>query len=132
MSLNKKHELMQIAKTVSRELRINSTEAEKIFWAAARNRKILNKKFFRQYPIFYDLTGSESFFIADFFCFEEKLIIEIDGKIHEYQLKKDTARTDILNSLGIKVIRFKNEMIKRNLAGVLEIVKENLTRPKLS
>ena len=39
-------------------------------------------KFYRQCPIFYEIYNQESFFIADFLCFEKKTVIEIDGKIH--------------------------------------------------
>jgi len=68
MSLNKKRELSEVAKFVCRELRKNSTEAENILWDALRNRKLDNKKFLRQHPLFYDITGKESFFIVDFYC----------------------------------------------------------------
>ena len=71
MSLNKNKELREIAKTSCRELRKNSTNAEKDFWNIVRNRKFLGKKFYRQYPIFFDLLGKESFYIADFYCHEE-------------------------------------------------------------
>ncbi len=126
MSLNKKYQLAEVAKSVCRELRKNSTEAELIFWEAVRDRNLLNKKFYRQYPIFHDLTGKETFFVADFFCFEEKLIIELDGQIHKYRLKEDADRTDILNKLGLKVLRFKNDEIFYSLKKVLEEVKKCL------
>ena len=64
MSLNHKKELVEIAKTVCRKLRNNSTEAEKLFWAEVRNNKFDNKKFYRQYPFYYDITGRESFFCS--------------------------------------------------------------------
>jgi very-short-patch-repair endonuclease len=89
MSLNSKNQLIQIAKTVCRELRKNQTEAEELFWETVRDRKYHDKKFYRQYPIFYDLNGIESFFITDFYCHKEKLIIELDGKIHQYRLEED-------------------------------------------
>lgn len=128
MSLNAKYKLSQVAKIVSRDLRRQSTEAEKIFWEAVRNKKLLNRKFTRQHPILYDLNGSESFFIADFFCYEEKLIAEIDGFVHNFKLKEDTDRTDILNKLGLNVIRFKNEMIENNLNQVLEELKSYFSK----
>jgi very-short-patch-repair endonuclease len=84
-----------------------------------RSRKLNGKRFYRQYPFFHDITGKETFFVADFFCFEDKLIIELDGKYHHYQLKEDKERTKILNSLGLKVIRFSNEDIMNNLGRVL-------------
>jgi very-short-patch-repair endonuclease len=83
MSLNKEKELREIAKIVCRDLRKRSTKAEQIIWEVVRNHKLDTKKFYRQYPIFYDITGKEPFFIADFFCFEEKLVIELDGATHK-------------------------------------------------
>ena len=70
--------------------------------------------------MFHDITGKETFFVADFFCFEKKLIVELDGVIHNYKLKEDEYRTKILKSLGLDVIRFKNDDVESNLAGVLE------------
>jgi very-short-patch-repair endonuclease len=81
MSLSRNKELINVAKNLCRELRKNSTKAERLLWEVIRNRKLANKKFYRQYPIFHDINGKETFFISDFFCFEEKLIIEIDGII---------------------------------------------------
>lgn len=123
MSLNAKKELLEIAKLLCRELRKRSTNAEEMLWEQLRNRKLDNKKFYRQYPIFYDITGRESFFIADFFCFETKLVIELDGTIHNYRLREDMQRTEILNLLGLSVIRFKNEEIEKELEKVLERIK---------
>ena len=123
MSLNKKSELAAIAKVVCRDLRNNSTETEKIFWEAVRNKRFEGKKFYRQHPFFYDLTGSETFFIADFYCYEEKLIIELDGIYHQYRLIQDEERTKILNLLGVRVIRFTNDEIIEDLNTVLNKIK---------
>lgn len=119
MSLNNKRKLREIAKVVCRELRKNSTKAERIFWNKIRNRRLYGKKFYRQYPIFHDITGKETFFIADFFCFEEKLIVELDGAYHQYRLKKDEERTKILNHLGLRVVRLTNDEMKNDLDNVL-------------
>ncbi|GMU96936.1 endonuclease domain-containing protein [Ignavibacterium album] len=119
MSLNNKKKLVEVAKVVCRELRKNSTKAERIFWEQVRNRRFCGKKFYRQYPIFHDITGKETFFIADFFCFEEKLIVELDGRYHQYRLKEDEERTKILNHLGLSVIRFTNDEIENDLESVL-------------
>jgi len=119
-------ELHNIAKIVCRELRKNSTDAEKILWEALRDNKFYNKKFRRQHPIFYTKVNGESFFVADFYCNDERLIIELDGVIHKYQLKQDNERTEILNSLGLRVIRFKNEEVENNLEAVLRKIKEQL------
>ncbi|MBK7381041.1 MAG: endonuclease domain-containing protein [Ignavibacteriales bacterium] len=126
MSLNNKAKLVQIAKSVCRELRKNQTEAEKIFWQAVRNRKFCGKKFYRQYPIFHDITGKETFFIADFYCYEAKLVVELDGKIHQYRLIEDSVRKEVINHLGIKVVRFKNDEIVNNLSKLLDEVKKHL------
>lgn len=126
MSLNNKVKLVQIAKTVCRELRKNQTEAEKIFWQAVRNRKFCGKKFYRQYPIFHDITGKEAFFVADFYCHEAKIVVELDGKIHQYKLREDSIRKEVINHLGIKVIRFKNDEIVNDLSKSLDEVKKHL------
>lgn len=126
MSLNNKTKLFEVAKVVCRELRKNSTKAERIFWEVIRNKKFYGKKFYRQYPIFHDITGKETFFVVDFFCFDEKLIIELDGKYHQYRLQEDKERTKILDRLGLKLIRFSNEEITNNLEEVLFKLKKNL------
>lgn len=127
MSLNKRRKLVEIAKVVCRDLRKNETESEKVLWTAIRNRNLKGKKFYRQHPIFYDVTGKEAFFVADFYCFTEKLLIELDGKYHRYRLKEDKHRTDILNSLGLRVIRFKNEEVFKNLDDVIVKIEKSLS-----
>jgi leucyl-tRNA synthetase len=119
--------LTEVAKAVCRELRKSPTKAERIFWEEVRNKKFRDKKFYRQYPIFHDLTGKETFFIADFFCFEEKLVIELDGDYHQYRLKDDEERTKILNHLGLKVIRFHNQEITEDIKKVLSIIDKYVT-----
>lgn len=126
MSLNKKSKLVEISKIVCRELRKNSTQAERILWEELRNKKFYNRKFYRQYPFLHDITGKETFFVADFFCYSDKFIIELDGKYHEYKLKEDEERTKILNNLGLRVIRFTNEEIINDLNCVLNKIKINI------
>jgi very-short-patch-repair endonuclease len=67
-------------------------------------------------------------FIVDFYCHEAKLVIEIDGNIHDSQENKehDENRTFELEKLGLKVIRFKNEAIKGNIMDVLEILQKEI------
>lgn len=115
-----------LAVQTARELRAKSTRAEKIFWDVVRNRKIKKKKFNRQFPVYFMFEGHERFFIADFYCHENKLIIEIDGGIHETQKDYDELRTIIINELGIKVIRFNNERIENNLDEVIKELKRIL------
>ncbi|MFI5396157.1 MAG: DUF559 domain-containing protein [Candidatus Binatia bacterium] len=59
-------------------------------------------------------------FVADFFCFERQLVIEVDGRVHDYRVDHDRLRTFIINQLGIRVVSFRNEPIETDLAGVLE------------
>ena len=131
MSLNNNKALREIAKIRCSELRKNSTKAEKIFWEIVRNRRFLGKKFYRQYPIFFDSNGKESFFITDFYCHENKIVIELDGKIHDYQKENDELRTEIINMNGIKVIRFKNNEVENSVDEVLSVLEKVLTHPKI-
>jgi len=126
MSINSKKILSEIAKELCRDLRKRSTKAESILWEELRNRKLYGKKFLRQHPLFYDIHGKESFFIADYYCHENKLIIELDGEYHKYRLTEDEQRTEILNLLGLKVIRFSNKEIEMSIHQVIEAIKKNL------
>jgi very-short-patch-repair endonuclease len=102
----------------ARSLRKDMTEAEKKLWARLRNKRLLGYKFRRQQPI--------NIFIADFFCQELKLIIEVDGGYHftKFQREKDEGRTHILNELGLKVIRFSNQEVFEDLDGVVTRIKD--------
>ena len=128
MSLSNNPRLRQAAKQLCRDLRKKQTDAEKIFWEVVRNRKFMGLKFYRQYPIFVDLNGRETFFIADFFCFEKSLVVEIDGKIHDYQKDHDELRTEIINMKDIEVVRFKNEEIENDLESVLINLEKEIGR----
>ncbi len=100
---------------LARNLRKNQTVAEQILWYQLRNRRFLNYKFRRQYPV--------EPYIADFICLELKLIIEIDGSQHYDQFDKDTERTLFLNQRGFKIVRFWNNELFDNLEGVLERIR---------
>ena len=92
-----------------RKLRRNQTESEKALWEQIRNRKINNLKFLRQHPFIYKAHKFNLYyFIADFYCTEKKVIIELDGEIHESQKEYDENRDSILKEMGVKVVRFKN------------------------
>ena len=113
-------EIIEAAKVLCQELRKNQTKSEMLLWDAVRNRQFHGIKFFRQHAIFVKYMNKESFYIADFYSRERHLVVEIDGKSHEYQKDYDELRTEIINSFGIKVVRFKNEEIERDLPKVLE------------
>lgn len=105
-------------KETCRRFRKNQTETEKAFWKVARNRKIEGIKILRQYPIRYKWRDYYRFFVADFYCHEAKLVIEIDGGIHESQKEYDEMREQIIKLLGFRVIRFSNEEVLNNIDAV--------------
>ena len=93
-------------------LRKTSTESEKILWQYLRAKRFHNFKFFRQYGI-----GE---YIADFYCSELKLVIELDGKIHDSHKEYDKVRDNFMKNLNILVVRFENKEIIDNIKNVLE------------
>lgn len=95
-----------------------STPAEEKLWTRIRNRRLGDAKFRRQYAI--------ERFIVDFICLENRLIIEVDGDIHEQQQDYDEVRQAFLESLGFKVIRFANGEVLGQLEGVAQAIGEAL------
>ena len=101
---------MKFVVAICRENRKNMTEAEKTVWEIVRNRRLDGKKFLRQHKIIHENSfDSFQFFIVDFYCAEEKLILEIDGQIHEFQKEYDLWRTSVLIELGLRVLRIQND-----------------------
>ncbi|HLX12421.1 MAG TPA: DUF559 domain-containing protein [Bacteroidota bacterium] len=123
---NKYAALSQLAKQLCRELRARETPAEKKYWTIVRNRTFENKKINRQFPIFFDYNGKQKFYIADFHCFEYKIIVELDGTIHDYQKDRDELRDYIISALGYRVIRVRNEEIENNVERTLSTIKSIL------
>jgi len=101
-----------------RELRQESTEAEKLLRVELRNKKLSGLKFRRQHPI--------DKFVLDFYCHERKLAIELDGSIHDVKLNKeyDEARAAMLGGLGIYTLRFRNDEVINNIESVLQKIDE--------
>ena len=122
-----KKNVVEVAKRLCRDLRKRSTLSEQLFWQAVRNRKVLGKKFLRQFSIFFEYMGKETFFIADFYCHENRLVVEIDGKSHDYQKEYDELRTYIINNLSIEVVRFPNKEIEIDINRVLAKLRLALT-----
>ena len=110
----------------ARALRRKSTKGESILWQQLRNKKLNGAKFQRQHAVKFIIDRRKRFFVADFYCSEHKLVIEIDGKIHDRQKDYDEMRTFIMNTMGIKVIRFKNEEVKNNCESVESKLKKVL------
>ena len=114
------HNYTPFAQLKSKELRQNSTEAEKKLWNILRNNQINNLHFKRQKPI-----GN---YIVDFVCLKEKIIIELDGGQHNEpkNIAHDKERTNYLISLGYKIIRIWNNEIFENFEGVKEYLYNSL------
>ena len=102
-----------------RLLRKKGTETERQVWDAIRNRKLNGYKFLRQHPIRCQTIDGEWIFIADFYCAERKLIVEIDGLVHNHQRDYDKIRTNVVVQKGLRVIRFTNDEIKRDIGCVI-------------
>jgi very-short-patch-repair endonuclease len=114
--------LADLVKKTARKLRHKQTPAENALWLELRARKLRRLKFLRQHPITFDYFGQKRFIIADFYCAAAKLIIELDGGIHEEQVDYDAARDLLVRSLGLRVLRFKNEEVLGEMEKVLEII----------
>ncbi len=96
----------------ARNLRKNQTPAEKLLWQLLRKRQINGYKFLRQHPLLYDRVRNELFFfIPDFYCPELRLIIEIDGEIHNSLKEKDARKDSILRSQGYTILRIQNDEV---------------------
>ncbi len=96
----------------ARCLRRNMTPAEKKLWEALKGKKLSGLKFRAQHPV-----GP---FILDFYCPVCKLVIELDGGVHEGQAEYDETRTQQLKDYGYRVIRFRNEEVLTDLPSVLQ------------
>jgi len=99
-------------KALARTLRRNATEAERVLWKYLRAHRMEGYKFRRQYVI--------EPYIVDFLCIEANLVVEADGGQHLEQAGEDESRTEYLESLGYRVLRFWNHDILTDTQAVLE------------
>jgi very-short-patch-repair endonuclease len=114
MPNTRSHRIVEFA----RDLRRTLTPAERALWSCLKGRHFAKLKFRRQQPI-----GT---FIADFVCFEIKLVVELDGGYHRTHKQKlfDAERTAFLAESGFTVIRFTNDEILNALPEVLEHIRK--------
>ena len=91
---------------IAREFRKEPTKSEAILWEALRGKKLDGIKFRRQQPVGY--------FVVDFYNSAYRLVVEVDGPIHDNQVEADRARQDILEILGLNVLRVKSETVEMN------------------
>ncbi len=101
-------------------LRKRMTAPELVFWTAVRDQKLQGYKFRRQYSV--------GRYIVDFYCTKARIGIEIDGDSHftDDQKKYDDVRGEYISALGIKILRYTNDEIMKNLNGVLEDISRYL------
>src|SRR5512138_950199 len=104
----------------AKELRRDMTPAEKILWEALRANK-LGVHFRRQQVI----QG----FIVDFYCHKAGLVIEVDGDIHDLQKEEDERREKVLMEMGLRVVRFGNDEVGRNVSTVVGKIKKIYRTP---
>ena len=95
----------------ARILRERMTESEKKVWDRICQKQICGVRFRRQHPI--------AIFIADFYCHSAKLVVEIDGDIHNQQKEYDLGRTAEMERFHIAVIRFTNKEVELNIENVI-------------
>lgn len=107
----------------ARKLRRSATDVERKLWHRIRDKQIEDFRFRRQRPI-----GK---FIVDFICIDARLIVELDGGQHAENALGDSKRTEFLESLGYKVVRFWNNEVIENMEGVLERLREELLTTRL-
>jgi very-short-patch-repair endonuclease len=112
------NELIRYAKSS----RSNMTPSENTLWQHIKNNQLAGYKFRRQHPI--------ATFIADFYCHQKRLVLEIDGGYHNTtsQQKTDINRTAELERFGIQVLRFTNNEIENSIETVLDIIRGRLLK----
>lgn len=97
-------------------LRKNMTNAESLLWENLKEKQVLGLRFRRQHPI--------NIYIVDFYCHPAKLVIELDGAIHKTQKEYDNNRTKDLEMYGLKVIRFYNSEVEKNIDNVINQIEK--------
>jgi very-short-patch-repair endonuclease len=95
----------------ARELRRNSTDAERRLWYHLRGHRLQGLRFRRQHPI-----GG---YFADFACLELGLVVELDGGQHDLRREHDVVRSAVMAAHGFEVLRFWNNDVLSNTTGVL-------------
>ena len=103
---------------IARDFRKQPQPSEADLWDSLRNRQLRGFKFRRQQPI-----GS---LVVDFYCDDAALVVEVDGPIHASQREADRKRQQLLESLGLRVVRVPSDLIIADIAKVLSQVEQAL------
>ncbi len=107
-----------LTRSRARTLRQEETPAERAMWGLLRERRLEGLKFRRQYPV--------GIFIVDFCCRERRLIVELDGEVHDAEPQQawDENRDIYLQQRGFQVLRFRNEAVFNDPDLVLQRIYE--------
>ncbi|MBI2415678.1 MAG: endonuclease domain-containing protein [Candidatus Kerfeldbacteria bacterium] len=119
-STAQERQLQKQLQILAQQLRYEPTLAEQLLWQYLKGYKTFPVRFRRQYVIHT--------FIVDFCCVAKKLVIELDGAIHNKQRIRDHARDDILKQYGFTVLRFSNEAVLYTINAVVEKISSLLKR----
>jgi len=111
-----------LANGLARRLRSDATPAERRLWRHIRYRQIAGHRFRRQHPF-----GP---YVLDFVCLEKRLVVEVDGGQHSeaHVERHDELRSAWLSKEGYRVVRFWNNEVLGNLAGVVAVLQEELEK----
>jgi very-short-patch-repair endonuclease len=104
-------------KPVTRSLRREATPAESLLWERLRDRRLGGLKFRRQHSI--------DRYVADFYCADAKLAVEVDGGIHEEQIAEDGYRAQVMATQGVRTLRVTNEQVIGEIDAVLRRILEH-------
>jgi very-short-patch-repair endonuclease len=101
------------------------TYHEKLLWEKLKGKQVCGVRFRRQHPI--------ELFIADFYCHKVRLVVEVDGEVHNDKVDYDDGRSAEMEKFGIKVIRFTNIEVENSIEEVVNrietIVNERIKSP---
>src|SRR5450759_2319826 len=123
MYFKAKHDILESA----RILRKTMTIPEELLWDKLKEKQICGLRFRRQHPI--------EFFVADFYCHQIRLVVEVHGEIHSQKIDYDDRRSAEMEKFDTKIIRFKNWEVENDIENVIikikNIVNELLKSPPL-
>jgi very-short-patch-repair endonuclease len=113
--------MLEERRQFARAMRKNPTPAEDLLWRYLRGSRFHGAKSRRQVP--FDR------YVVDFYSHAAKLVVELDGRQHEWFAEYDAGRTEILERMGVRVIRFTNAEVCEDLDSVLARIQAELMAP---
>jgi very-short-patch-repair endonuclease len=120
MYFNAKPETLETAKLLRKKM----TYCETLLWEKLKGKQIGGHRFRRQHPI--------DFFIADFYCHDARLVVEVDGEVHNQNEEYDDGRSAEMERYGIEVIRFTNRDAEANIEDVIYKIKQTVNNRLIS